>query len=57
MGVIFFNIRIDEVLNEKLVVIAKEEERSKNKQIEYILKEYVKRYERENGEIAVNLDE
>ena len=44
MNTVFFNLRIDEELNEMLVEIAKEEGRSKNKQIEYILKEYVKKY-------------
>lgn len=39
-----FNLRIPEELNEELIKIAKIEGRSKNKQIEYILKEYVKKY-------------
>lgn len=39
-----FNLRIPEELNEELINIAKIEGRSKNKQIEYILKEYVKKY-------------
>lgn len=51
MSTVFFNLRIDETLNEQLVKIAAEEGRSKNKQIEYILKDYVKRYIRANGEI------
>lgn len=38
-----FNLRIDEELNEELSKIAKEQGRSKNKQIEMILKEYVER--------------
>lgn len=42
-----FNLRIDEELNEDLQIIAKEEGRSKNKQIEIILKEYVKTYKQE----------
>ena len=42
-----FNLRIDEELNEELQKIAKEEGRSKNKQIEIILKEYVKAYKQE----------
>ena len=41
MSTVFFNLRIDEELNERLVKIAAEEGRSKNKQIEYILKEYL----------------
>lgn len=39
-----FNLRIDEKLNEELILIAEEQGRSKNKQIEMILKEYVERY-------------
>lgn len=54
MSTVFFNLRIDEDLNERLVRIAAEEGRSKNKQIEYILKDYVKRYEQSNGAITIN---
>lgn len=43
-----FNLRIPEELNEELIKIAKLEGRSKNKQIEYILKEYVKKYNEDN---------
>lgn len=39
-----FNLRIDEKLNEELANIAKEQGRSKNKQIEMILSDYVERY-------------
>lgn len=39
-----FNLRIDEKLNTELQEIAKEQGRSKNKQIEMILKEYVEHY-------------
>lgn len=39
-----FNLRIDEELNEELQRIAQEQGRSKNKQIEMILKEFVKQY-------------
>ena len=41
---ISFNVRIPEELNEKIKKISEEENRSKNQQIEYILKEYVKKY-------------
>lgn len=57
MSTVFFNLRIDETLNEQLVKIAAEEGRSKNKQIEYILKDYVKRYIQANGEIPADIDE
>ena len=43
-----FNLRIPEELIEELIKIAKIEGRSKNKQIEYILKEYVKKYNEVN---------
>lgn len=39
-----FNLRISEELNDELIAIAEEQGRSKNKQIEYILKEYVRSY-------------
>ena len=56
-NIVYFSLRIDEILNEKLIVISKEEGRSKNSEIEYILKQYVKKYECENGEIAINREE
>ena len=54
MSTVFFNLRIDETLNDQLVKIAAEEGRSKNKQIEYILKDYVKRYIQANGELPAD---
>ncbi len=54
MSTVFFNLRIDEDLNERLIKIAEEEGRSKNKQIEYILKQYVRQYEQSNGAISIN---
>lgn len=53
MATVFFNLRIDEGLNERLAQISEEEGRSKNKQIEYILKEYVRKYEQEKGTINI----
>lgn len=44
MSQIQFNLRIDEDINEELIRIAEKEGRSKNKQIEQILKEYIKEY-------------
>ena len=46
MNEVNFNLRIPEELNEQLILIAKEEGRSKNKEIEYILKEYVSEYKK-----------
>lgn len=49
-----FNVRIPEELNEKIKRISEEENRSKNQQIEYILKEYVRKYETEKSSISIN---
>lgn len=46
MNEVNFNLRIPEELNEQLILIAKEEGRSKNKEIEYIIKEYVNEYKK-----------
>lgn len=54
MSTVFFNLRIDETLNDQLVKIAAEEGRSKNKQIEYILKEYVKGYLQSDSTLTIN---
>lgn len=53
METINFNLRISEELNEKLIKIAKEQGRSKNKQIEQIIKEYIERYENERNSITI----
>lgn len=45
MDTINFNLRLPEELNDKIIKIAYQEGRSKNKQIEQILKEYVTTYE------------
>lgn len=49
-----FNLRISDELDYKIKIIAKNEQRSKNKEIEYILQEYVKKYEINNGKIKVD---
>ena len=46
MNTINFNLRIPEELNEEIIKIAEEQGRSKNKQIEQILKEYVEQYKK-----------
>lgn len=56
MSTVFFNLRIDENLNDKIIEIAKEEGRSKNKQIEYILKAFVQQYEI-NKTAAININQ
>lgn len=52
-----FNLRISDELDYKIKEIAKLKKRSKNKEIEYILEEYVKKYEINNGIIEINLDD
>lgn len=52
MMVTSFNLRISEEINDKLIKIAKEQGRSKNKQIEQILKEYVENYEKQKSNSA-----
>ena len=54
MDIINFNLRIPEDLNEKIIKIAEEQGRSKNKQIEQILKEFVTEYENKNSNISIN---
>lgn len=52
MSQINFNLRISEKLNDELIRIAEKEGRSKNKQIEQILKEYVEHYQEKEEEKA-----
>lgn len=54
MDIINFNLRISEDLNDKLIKIAEKEGRSKYKQIEQILKQFVERYEKEERSININ---
>lgn len=55
MEIINFNLRIPEELNEKIIKIAQEQGRSKNKQIEQIIKEYVQEYEKNKSkELTTN---
>ncbi len=48
-----FNLRISDEVDDKITIIAKLEQRSKNKQIEHILEEYIKKYETINGKIDI----
>ena len=49
-----FSLRISEDLHRKLKQIAAQHKRSENKEIEYILEEYVLAFEREHGSLAEN---
>ena len=48
-----YSLRLEPELREKLKALAKQNSRSYNKEIEFILKSYVAQYERENGEIKL----
>lgn len=48
-----YPLRIDKTLMEKLKVLAAENGRSVNKEIESLVKSAVRAYEQEHGEIAV----
>lgn len=43
---IYYTLRINETLHDKLKYIAKEEMRSFNSELEYIMKQYIKDYEK-----------
>ncbi len=51
-----YSLRVSEPTFSKIKMLAKLNDRSVNGQIENILKKYVAEYERENGEIEINLD-
>lgn len=48
-----YMMRIDDNLFEKLKAIANDNSRSINKQLEYIVKHYISKYEQEHGEITI----
>lgn len=48
-----FSFRTDEEIIEKINIIAQENSRTRNKQIEHILKEFIKDYENKNGKIEI----
>lgn len=48
-----YSLRVDEVAYEKLRIIAKENNRSINAQIEYLIKQCIHQYERQHGEIKI----
>lgn len=49
-----YTLRISKNLLDKLDYIAKYEVRSKNKEIEQLIKKRIKEFEKENGEIDLN---
>ena len=48
-----FSLRISEELLEKVKKIALENKRTTNKEIEFVLENHVKQYEKRHGEIAL----
>lgn len=48
------SLRIDAEVLEKLAIIARAENRSVNAQIEYAIKENIRRYEAEHGPVTVS---
>lgn len=51
-----FSLRIPEELLEKIKVIAEKNKRSANKEIEFIISEYVCAYEEKNGTIKTTAE-
>ena len=49
-----YPLRIDKRIMEKIKIVAEENDRTTNKQIENILREFLKSYEQENGEIKIS---
>lgn len=47
-----FSLRISEDMHHKLKIIAERHKRSENKEIEFALEEYVRRYEEAHGIIS-----
>lgn len=50
-----FPLRINNELIEKIRYISKDNSRSINKEIEFIIKKYIEKYENYNGKIKINL--
>ena len=48
-----YPLRIDDEVMEKIRVVANENGRSVNREIEYVLKQHVKDYEEKNGVIVL----
>ena len=55
MSLLRYTLRINEVLLDKLEYIAKENDRTKNKQLENVIKKFISEYEEENGVITPEL--
>lgn len=49
-----YPLRLDNELMEKIRIIANQEDRPISKQIERVMREYVKQYEKEHGTIEID---
>ncbi len=54
MAKIALQIRLDEITHRKLKILAEEELRSLNAQLEYFVKKGIESYEKEHGTITVS---
>ncbi|MBQ3603096.1 MAG: Arc family DNA-binding protein [Clostridia bacterium] len=52
-----FSLRVSENLRDKIKFIANQNKRSTNKEIEFILENYVNEYEKNHGAIIIATDE
>lgn len=50
-----YNLRLDPEIMDKVRFIAEKEDRPLSKQFERIIKEYLDRYEKENGNVIINI--
>ena len=50
MGI--FNLRLDDETHDKIKFIAEKQSRSQNKQVEFIIKQFISDYEKINGNIT-----
>lgn len=48
-----FSLRVSEELLDKIKYIAAQNKRSANKEIEFLLEQYVREYERQHGQIRI----
>lgn len=48
-----FSLRVSENLLDKIKYIAEQNKRSANKEIEFALEQYIRKYEAENGKIEL----
>lgn len=48
-----FSLRVSEELLDKIKYIAAQNKRSANKEIEFLLEQYVREYERQHGQIKI----